>query len=314
MTEQSHAHKTNTSLVKAAAAKLHAGIDITLRVKVSCASACDLRGKSVKIIAQDAAVLKEVELAKFDRAVNETDEFVVKAPTELGEYTWTAMFTSHQKEGDLHEESSAPFSFIVKPRATSMAVWDVPSPVVVGDVFRIKVGVNCAAACKLTDEKIEIYNHEGTRVATGSLGDVPWSNTTALWCAEVELQAPGVEGYYTWQIKFPKADLELAHEESSYTFGFSTARPPEHLVTVEVIDKDTSAPIEDAYITIHSQGGYPYRNRTDDGGVARVSVPKGEYKIYVMKDEHTEFQTTADVTGDVSINAVLLFTPDPYSG
>jgi hypothetical protein len=304
-TEEIQAHETSTSMVKAGPAQLDAGTDIALKVKVSCSSACDLRGKIVKIITQDAAV-KEIELVTFDGTVNETDEFVVKAPTQPGGYTWTAVFPAQEKEGILHKESSAPFSFIVKSHTTSIAVWDVPSPVAFGNEFKLKVGVRCSAECKLTGKDIEIYDHEGAKVATGTLGDVPWSGATALYWAEVELKAPSPEGYYTWEVKFPKPDLELPHEGASYNFGFGAARQPEHVVTVEVIDKDVKTPIKNAHILLHPHRGYVYRSRTDERGVARVNVPKGEYELCATKDEYETFQTTVEVAGDIAIKAELM--------
>jgi hypothetical protein len=115
-----------------------------------------------------------------------------------------------------------------------------------GTVIIIKVGVKCSAECELTGEEIEIYDHEGANVATGTLGDVPWSGATALSGVEVELEAPNIERRYRWTAKFPKPDLELAHEKASCTFAFGTARQPDHVVTIEVIDKDTKTPMKNA--------------------------------------------------------------------
>ncbi len=308
MTEEVQAHETSISMVEAAPAELYDGTDMALKVKVLCPSACDLRGKIVKIIAQDAVVVKEIELVTFHRmygAANETDQFAVKAPTKPGSYTWTAVFPAQEKEGVLHKESSTPFSFIVKLQATSIAVWDIPSPIVFNTKFKLKVGARCSADCKLTDKKIEIYDHEGGKVATEKLGDVPWPCTDTLYWAEVELKAPGTEGYYRWTVKFPKPDLELPHEAASYTFGFATARQPEHVVTVEVIDKDTKSPIKNAHVLLH-----PYRGYTDECGVAKIGVTKGKYKLYVSKEgDYETFQTTVKVASDIAIKAELLVAP-----
>jgi hypothetical protein len=308
VTEEVKAHETSTSIVKAAPAEVHAGTDIALKVKVSCPSACDLRGKILKITAQDGAVAEGIGLVSFDGTANETDEFVVKAPTEPREYTWAVAFPAQEKEGILHEQSSAPFSFTVKPHGTSIAVWDVPSPIAFNDMFKIKVGVKCCAECNLADKKIVVYNQEGKKVATGALGGVPWRRTSALYWAEVELEAPGVEGYYRWRAEFPKPEVELPHDEASYDFGFATARAPEHVVTVEVTDKRTKTPIKGAPVALH-WSGTPYRNRTDDAGVARISVPKGDYKLYVSAHDYKDFQTTAEVAKDITVKAALIFWP-----
>ena len=194
-----------------------------------------------------------------------------------------------------------------------MTVWDVPSPIVLKSKFKLKVGVRCSAKCKLTDSKVEIYDQESSKVATETLGNVPWPETAGLYWAEVGLEAPGTEGYYTWEAKLPTTDLKLPHEEASWIFGFSTARPPEHVVTVEVTDKRTKTPIKNALVGLQSYGT-PYRNRTDDGGLARVSVPKGDYKLSIVHGDYETFEMTVEVAGDVAIKAELVFAPsDPYA-
>jgi hypothetical protein len=313
VTEEVQAHETRIEMVKPSPPEVNTGADIALRVQVSCPECCDLRGGIARIVLQDAAVVKETELTQFDGRVNETEDFVVKAPIEPGEYIWTAVFPLQQNEGVLHEESSAPFSFTVKPHATSIAVWDVPSPIAFSDKFSIKVGARCSAGCSLEGHKIEIYDHEAEEVATDTLGETVWPGTSALYWAEMELEAPGVEGYHSWTVKFPKPDLALPHEEASYRFGFTTTKPPEHVVTVDVIAQDTKSPIKNAHVVLRPQSGYPYRIYTDEGGVAKLEVPKGEYTLHASKgDDYERFQTMVEITDDASIKVELRFDIRPY--
>ncbi len=293
--------ETSTSLVQADLGELYAGTDMALQVKVSCSSACDLRGKIVRIIAQDAAVLKEVELTASDATTNQTDEFLVKSPIEPGEYTWTAVFPAQEGEDVLHGESSTPFSFIVKPHAMSMAVWDVASPLVTDTDFKLKVGVKCSVGCNLAGEEIEICDHEGTKVATGTLGGVLYSDTVDLYWTEVEFAAPASKGTYMWEVKLPKRGLELPHEGASFTFGFSAAKQPEHAVTIEVVNQDTKAPVANAHIMLR-----PYSGHTDDKGVAKLEAADGEYKLYVTKGGYETLEMTVNVAGDATIQAKLI--------
>jgi len=307
--EQVKAHQTSTYMVKAPPPELDAGTELALKVRVSCAEECHLQAGKVRIVDDEGAAVKRTELAEFDVAANETDEFALKAPIEPGEYTWTAFFAEQEMDGVLHEDSSVPFSFIVKPHSTSIAVWDVPSPVGFNDPFRIKVGVKCSAECNLAGHKVGVYGQKGNKVAMAALGRVPWPGTSGLYWAEVELEAPGVEGYYSWSVKFPKPELQLPHEDASYKFGLTTARPPEHVVTVEAIDKDTKSPIGDAHILLRPERGYAYRSYTDERGMARLMVPKGEYRLYVSGHEYRTFQTTVEVASDVAVKAELLLAP-----
>jgi len=308
MTREVQSHQTNTETTQSAPPEVDAGTDIALKVKVSCPSACDLRGKTVRIIAQDTTVVKEVALTSFEEEINETDEFRVKAPIELGACTWSVVFPAQEVVGVLHEKSSTPVTFNVKPHKTSMAVWDLPSPVMMNSQSKIKVGVKCSAECQLGGKDIEVYDEKAAKAATGRLGETPWPQTSGLYWAEVELAAPATEGGYSWTAKFPAAELELPHEEASSSFSFRTARPPEHVVTVEVIDKDTKTPIKNARVFLN-----PYRTYTDECGVAKLQVPKGEYKLYASKDHDYEtFRTTVEITDDATIKAELLFIHDLY--
>jgi hypothetical protein len=305
MTEEVESHQTNTEMTRSAPSEVDAGADIGLMVKVSCSSACDLRGQTVRVIAQDGTVAKETPLTSFEEGMNETDEFTVKAPVELGECTWSVVFPSQEVGDVLHEESSTTFSFAVRPHSTSIAVWDITSPIPFGRKFKIKVGVKCSAECNLADQTVAVFGPRGRKVATGALGNVPWRDTSALYWTEVELEAPGVQGHYRWRVKFRKPELELPHKDASYYFVFTTARPPEQVVTVEVTDRETRTPVKNAMVTLHAPGAV-YRSRADENGVARVNVPKGEYTLYAGKGGYEAFRTTAEVASDVCVKAELV--------
>jgi hypothetical protein len=306
MARELQSHHTNTEMIQSAPQQVDAGSDIALKVKVACSSGCDLRDKAVRIIAQDGGVAKEVMLTGCEEEINETDEFAVRAPTELGEYTWSAVFPTQEEEGVAHEESAAPFSFTVRSHSTSIAVWDVPSPIGFGARYTVKVGVKCSAGCSLAGQEIRIYGPRGKRVATGALGRVPWPGTDALYWAEVELEAPSAEGYYRWRVKFPKAGLDLPHEEASRYFGFTTGKPPEHVVTAEVIAQDGKTPLKNAYVVLLSQSGYPYRGHTDEAGMARLEVPAGKYTLHASKGYgYDPFGATVEITEDATVRAEL---------
>lgn len=241
------------SIDKTAFPEHDVGSDIALKVKISCPSHCNLQCGQIRICDDTGAILKESMLTSFDGTANETDEFVVEAPIEPGEYTWSAAFVAQEKEGILHGKSSAPFSFITRPHATGMAVWDVHSPVTYNADFNLKIGVSCSSACGLAGQQVEIYNHLGTKIAECILGDLPWSETRALYWLEAPLKAPGKGEYCQWTVKFPKPDLELAHEGPAHAFAFGIAARPEHGITVKVMDSN-GTPIENADVTLHSSG------------------------------------------------------------
>src|SRR5690349_16641636 len=62
----------------------------------------------------------------------------------------------------------------VDQHKTSLAIWDLDSPVVVGRTGRMKVGAKCSAGCGLTRHQIEIHDQSGVAVAQGPLGAETW--------------------------------------------------------------------------------------------------------------------------------------------
>ena len=112
------------------------------------------------------------------------------------------------------------------PHPTSIAVWDVPSPVVVNSSFTVNVGMKCSLACQLTGQLIVVRDEAGSQAGEGRLGETPWPGTSALYGAEVHLAAPAGEGMYTWAVRFTGTASERPHEDASATFSFRTTRPP----------------------------------------------------------------------------------------
>lgn len=298
--ESEKTHTNRTCAVEVTPGEIDAGADMTLVGTISSFPACDFTGQVLLINSREGALLGRAEIAEFDGEINRTSALVIKAPITTGEYTWSAVLPAHVTDGVSYEEASAPFSFTVKPHNTSLVVWDVPSTIVTGERFSIKVGVKCSSECRPIGWVLEIRDHEGTQLAIAVMRDELWPGTAALYFAEVELEAPGAEGLYKWKAKAPGSDLEIPHEERAAEFGVRIVTPPECLVRIEAIDKASQTPVKGAKVVVH-----PYRTFTDDRGVAEVRVSKGEYKIFVSGKKHIPFRTVGAVTADMTIRADL---------
>jgi hypothetical protein len=305
VTRQVQSHHTNTEMSRSAPPQVDAGTAIGFKVKVSCPSGCDLRGNTVRVVDQDRTVAKEVALTSFEEGKNETNGFTVEGPIEPGQCTWSVVFPAQDVGGVLHDESSTPVLFSVRPHATIMTVWDIPSPVAVNDKFKIKVGVKCSVGCNLTDNKIAVYGQRRKKVAVGTLGGVPWPGTSALYWTELGLEAPGAEGHYRWRAKFAQPGLDLPHQEASHDFAFTAAPAPQHTVTVQVIAQDTKTPISNAQVLLRPQGGYPYRAFTDDSGLATLRVPEGQYQLHVSKTFRRPQRRSLEVRENAAIKLEL---------
>jgi len=192
----------------------------------------------------------------------------------------------------------------VQSHAASVVTWDVPSAIVAGERFRIKVGVKCASDCSLAGARFGVYDHAGARVATGTLPGDLWPETTGLYATEVELTAPAQEGLFTWSVRAPEGEGAVPHTEGAATFGVRIVSQPDHLVTVETIDGERRMPLAGARVVMH-----PYQAVTDARGVARLRVAKGTYRLFVSETGYVTFGVTVEVTGDMTTKAELFLEP-----
>ncbi len=282
-----------------------AGAEMTLHAELSCTPACDLRGHNLLIKDETGADRSTIELTDFDGETNETREFVVNAPVRPGRYTWLAVCPAIVKDGLSYAEASTPIPFTVKPHTTSVVVWDMPSVVVASERFKIKVGIKCSSECDFKNRNFGIYNQEGTHVATVTLSGNRWPGTS-LYFAELELEAPATEDLYTWSVKCAGSAVGIPHDEGSVSFGVTVVRHPECLVTVETIDRETQMPLSGARVVMH-----PYRAVTDERGVAKVRVAKGEYKLFVSQTNYLTFALPVEVTANMTARAELELEPVP---
>lgn len=298
-------HKTSISIIEAIPAEIDAGADILLKARVLCTSSCNLQGGRIRIIDPQGDVVTEVDLPLSDGTSKETDEFTVKAPIMPRKYTWTAVFPAQQKEGILHQESSAQFSFNVKPHLISLSVWGIPLPVSKGEKFKVEIGAKCSAGCSLASLPFVIEDGNNKQVAAGKLGEEVLPQTNGIYWTEQELNAPADEALHKWVAKCITTELEWSHQTNLISFSFRTAMPPEHTVTIEVTNKNDKTPINNAYVMLGL-----HKASTDRHGIARVEVPGGKLELCVTKIDYLSFQTTVEITGDATVKVELVFFPE----
>ena len=310
-------HSPRIALSSPLPTDVEAGTELSLGIRVTCPFGCDLRGGSVRALAPDGSVVTPEPVRHdeglndeglLDEGLNEAEVLSLRAPMEVGEHTWTILLPANEIGGVVHEEVSLRVGTTVRPHATSVAVWDLPSPVVIGQEFSAKIGIRCSAECRLTEKRFEVRDEAGTRVGEGSLGEEPWAGTQALYWAEVLLDAPASEGSFTWSAGLVAADLGSSHREASAVVGFCTVGPPEHSVAVEVVRDDTGDPIDKVDVRMGI-----YRASTDERGMARFELPSGEFDLHAWKPGFATDPATVEVIGDleVRIEARTVIETDP---
>ncbi|MSO82238.1 MAG: hypothetical protein EXQ53_02930 [Acidobacteria bacterium] len=192
----------------------------------------------------------------------------------------------------------------VAPHTTNLAVWDLPSPVVAGRRATLKVGIACRSGCDLTGTRIDIYDETGTKVGGGRLGSAPWPATTALYWAELDVAAPAAEGDHCWRLQATVP--EPSHGQDDAIVRFVAVRPPEHRVTVAVIEKGRGVPLPGVELRLGR-----FRATTSEVGIAHLEVPGGTYDVSAWKIGYEMLSSTAHVAAGIAIRLEVAVAPEP---
>jgi hypothetical protein len=279
------------------------GSAIVIRLRASCSAGHERCGMDATLVAPDGAESSHAFVTHRD-GVSETGDIALTLPPSVGEHAWRFVLPAHEIAGVRYAEAEYVVPVRAVPQAASLAVWDIPSPVVVASLFTVKAGAKSSADCELKGRGVEILSGAEV-VARGALGDVPWQGTAALYWTELPLVAPAEPGMASWTVRFEADGLELPHGSASSTFGIAIVPPPDHKLTVKVIEKDTAAPIEQALVRLGA-----YRAETGRAGLAEIRLPKGRYELNVWKAGYEIQPTTLDLDKDASVELEALVVPE----
>jgi hypothetical protein len=278
-----------------------AGRRIVMVATASSDPPTDLTGHAVLVLDDKGTQVARATFASFAEDRNVTEEFDVEAPARAGFVTWQAVLPETTANGVLYPETRTSFPVEVKAHPSHVTVWDVPPIVSVGETFKVKVGVKCAAGCDLGGREVHVADGAGVVRGTSPLLPQPWPRTAATYYCELVVRAPDDPGSYTWAAKAPATETGLPHLEGTSAFGLHVVPPPECTVEVEAIDARKGTPVEGALVVLH-----PYRGFTGPDGVATIRVRRGEYSILVSKTKFDPMARTVDISGDFTTRVSLV--------
>lgn len=297
-----HLGRASLRLVEPVPAEPPVGAKLVLKVEASCAAGGDLRGARINVLAAEE-ILASGLLGEFRDGGN-AGELVVTAPERLGEFTCRLVFPRQEVGGTAYQESSLALAFRARAHQTSLAVWDIPTPVRAGARFRIKVGAKSSGDCALAGAKVRIHDASGAEAGRGILGDAPLAGTSALYFAEIELTAPAREGQFSWTAGFAAEEAAMPHLGASAAFSFVVVKAPRHRLAVRVVEAQSAAPVDDAQL-----GLGPYRAATDANGLAQIEAAAGRYELTVWKAEFEAPPVMLEIDKDAAVTVEL--TPLP---
>jgi hypothetical protein len=189
----------------------------------------------------------------------------------------------------------------------SLAVWDVPMPVVAGEMFSIKVGVKSASGRPPTGCRIEISDAAGAVVASGKLGDAPWAGTEALYWAALDVPAPAGPQLAEYAVRLIPPGGEPVDETAESRFSVAATARPDHKLNVKVTEQSTAAALGGVEIRLG-----PFHARTDAAGHAELRVCQGEYQLHLWRTAHIAQPQPIRIDSDASVALTMAHVPEEH--
>jgi len=183
----------------------------------------------------------------------------------------------------------------------SLAVWDVPAPVIAGATFAVKIGAKSAANRPLGGSTVEVTDAAGAVVASGTLGDTPRPGTEALYCTALDVPAPRQEiAEYT--VRLVGVDDAVATR-----FSAAVAAKPAYTLSVTVAERDSKEPLDGVEIRIG-----PFQARTGKDGRAELRVSRGDFQIQLWRTAHIAEPQPIRVGRDESLELTMVHVPEEH--
>jgi hypothetical protein len=279
-----------------------AGDGFCLSVRLSCVEGCDLSAVPIAVTMPDGTVA--VFAPEAGQSPDAPRALSLTAPLALGTHVFRLGAADEGTGADAHI-GTAIVPVYTRPHKTSLAVWDIPSPVIRGKPFAMKVGVKSSAGCDLCGRRISVLNEAGGVLASTALGATPWPGTDALYWSELTVPAPNTEGLLTWAVQCDAAGLSPPHRDAIARFSMAILAPPEHRLTVKVVDQMTAAGIPNAQLRLGA-----FRAATVEDGAAQLMLPTGAYNLTVWKPGYTSPEVAVRVDADAAIEVAVAALPE----
>ena len=186
-------------------------------------------------------------------------------------------------------------------KTISLAIWDVPMPVVAGEMFSVKIGVRSASGRAPAGGRVEVVDATGAVMASGTLGDKPWAGTEALYWAALDVPAPKQQGVAEYAVR-------LAGDGAATSrFSVAAAARPEHTLTVKITEQTSAVALDGVEIRLG-----PFHARTDKAGHAELRVCKGAYQLQLYRNGHIAPLHPVDIKSDASVELTMLHVPEDH--
>jgi hypothetical protein len=188
----------------------------------------------------------------------------------------------------------------------SLAVWDVPMPVVAGEKFWIKVGAKSSSGLALAGRRVEVSDATGAVVASGMLGAAPLAGTEGLYWIALDVPAPREPRVAEYAVRFVPSVGDSTDAVAS-RFSVAAAGKATHTLTVAITERDTKEALAGVEIRVG-----PFHARTDKAGRAELRVCAGSYQLELWRTAHIAPPQPLAIDGDKSIALTMTHVPEEH--
>lgn len=322
--EEKQVRVVNLELLEALPDLLDAGAPFSVTVAVSTTNSGDLAGALYQIMG-DELLLQEGVLPAVVRIDPASDAFDPRngpvdmrdrvtlsliAPEQIGSFRWRLLIPDQDIGAITYAQSAMEFSFQTREHQTSLAVWDVPSPVETNGRFAFKLGAKCTACCSLDGRRVELHDATGRLVAHGRIGSSIWEGAEGLFWTEMSGVASATEGLATFTASLPADEPGAAHAGASTSLSFMTVGEGRHSVALVVVETGSAIPIPDVHVRL----GF-HRSVTDEDGAVKFCVSSGDHRLVLSKAGYAAPERMLSINDDLDliVEAEALPPKDPYA-
>ena len=277
-----------------------AGTALILKAVAECPEQYDLSGDPVLFLDATGHEVGRAPLAALEGGNGFGAEITVTAPIELGEYGYSVVLMPAAADDVAHAGAKAGARCTVKAHDVHLNAWDLPAAITAGEAFRFHVGMKCSNGCKLDGGAFTVRDERGTIVASGRLPGAIWPRSGALQYAEVRAVAPPDIGSHHWTLEFAGPSEGIAHSPGALSIPVRTVAAPDHEITIEVVDRESGAPLEGVNLIMH-----PYRATTDRNGLARMKVAADHYELHASGLQRLPYRDHLDATKPVELRILM---------
>lgn len=175
----------------------------------------------------------------------------------------------------------------------SLAVWDVPMPVVIGETFAIKAGAVGAKGAT-----VEVSDPSGKVVASGTFGNEPLPGTQGLYWTTLDVPAPARQEAVQYTVQTDGARS---------LFAVAAAPMAEHTLTVSIVERNTREALGGVEIRLGA-----FHARTGKDGRASLKIAKGHYQLKLWRNGHIAPDRPLSIDNDATLALTMLHVPEEH--